>query len=259
MHRRAVGRRKLVRQLEALGIRNGAVLVVHTSFKAIAPIAGGPRGLIDGLLSAVGAAGTVVMPSLGDWDDSEVFDPTRTPCRGLGIVADTFWRMPGVRRSDSPHSFAAFGPRAEEITSPHPPDLPHGPDSPVGRVHEMDGLVLLLGVDHDANTMVHLGEHFANVPYRIPKFCTVRRGGAAIRVDYGEIDHCCRNFRLVGGWLDRRGLERRGQVGHGIACLARARDVVSTVVTELEADTCRFLCPAGTGCEECDAARASIP
>jgi aminoglycoside N3'-acetyltransferase len=28
----------------------------------------------------------------------------------MGVVADTFWRMPGARRSDSPHAFAALGP-----------------------------------------------------------------------------------------------------------------------------------------------------
>ena len=58
----------------------------------------------------------------------------RRRCIGVGVVADTFWRLPGVRRSDSPHAFAAAGPRAAEITAPHPIDVPHGPDSPVGRV-----------------------------------------------------------------------------------------------------------------------------
>jgi aminoglycoside 3-N-acetyltransferase len=48
------------------------------------------------LLDAVGQAGTLVMPSMSD----RIFDPVRTPCRRLGVVADTFWLMPGVLRSD---------------------------------------------------------------------------------------------------------------------------------------------------------------
>ena len=247
----------LQRQLATLGVERGTILVVHTSFKAIGPIDGGPRGLIDALLDALGPEGTLVMPAMADSDD-DAFDLAVTPCRTMGIVADTFWRLPGVLRSDSPHSFAAIGPRAAEIAAPHPPDLPHGPDSPIGRVHDLDGSVLLLGVGHDANTTVHLAEYLAEVPYRIPKFCVVRREGVPVRVEYAEIDHCCRNFRLVGEWLAARGLERRGPVGHGTARLARAREIVTTVVPELRSDPYRFLCRQGT-CDECDLAWASVP
>lgn len=86
------------------------------------------------------------------------------------------------------------------------------------------------------------------------KYCIILQDGVPTRIDYGEIDHCCRNFVLVGRWLDERGLQRVGRVGHASARLARSRDVVATVVEELAADPCRFLCPEGTGCEECDLA-----
>jgi aminoglycoside N3'-acetyltransferase len=250
-----VGRDELVRQLDELGVESGSVLVVHTSFSTVAPVVGGPAGLIGALGEALGPDGTLVMPSMSDWDDDEVFDPRETPCEDLGIVADTFWRMPDVLRSDSPHSFSAAGPHAETITAAHPPDLPHGPNSPVGRAHDLDGWVLLLGVDHDANTTVHLAEFCAGVPYRAPKFCTVVRDGVPTRVDYGEIDHCCRNFKLVGEWLAERSLERRGPVGHATARLVRSRDVVSTVGEELAGDVYRLLCAEGTGCDDCDVAR----
>ena len=48
-------------------------------------------------------------------DDEHIFEPERTPCLGMGVVADTFWRLPGVLRSDSPHAFAARGPFAASI------------------------------------------------------------------------------------------------------------------------------------------------
>jgi aminoglycoside N3'-acetyltransferase len=252
-----VGAGDIVRQLTALGLPPGAILVVHTAFRSVGPIDGGPGALIDALIDVLGSSGTLVMPSWGDLDESEVFDPLTSPCRGLGIVADTFWRRRGVHRSDSPHSFAAVGPRADAILAPHPPDVPHGPDSPVGRAHDLDGWVLLLGAGHDANTTVHLGEYVADVPYRLPKTCTVLRDGRPVRVEYGEIDHCCRNFAMVGDWLAARGLERQGPVGRGVARLMRARDVVSVVVDELRHDRCRFLCRSG--CAECAAARASVP
>src|SRR5919112_5148774 len=163
-------------QLLSLGVEPGGVLVVHTAFSKLAPIEGGPQGLIRGLRAAVEPEGTLVMPSMSD-DDDHAFDAGTTPCLGMGVVTDTFWRLPGVLRSDSPHAFAAIGPKAAEITAPHPFDVPHGLDSPIGRVHELDGQVLLLGVGHDANTTVHLAENLAGVRYRRPCYATVLRDG----------------------------------------------------------------------------------
>ena len=41
------------------------------------------------------------MPSMTA-DDDHPFDPRATSCIGMGIVAQTFWQLPGVLRSDSP-------------------------------------------------------------------------------------------------------------------------------------------------------------
>jgi len=250
-------RDEVVEQLRALGVAPGGVLVVHTAFSKVGAIDDGPRGLIVALGAALGPSGTLVMPSMSD-DDEEPFDPASSPCAGMGIVADTFWRLPGVRRSDSPHAFAAAGPHAAKITAPHPVDVPHGPDSPVGRALALDGQVLLIGVGHDANTTIHLAEILARVRYRLPAHATVLRGGRPIRVDYRENDCCCARFALVDGWLEAEGRQRRGRVGDAEARLARARDVVTAVTARLAVDELAFLHPPGVDAE-CDAARASVP
>ena len=246
----------VARQLVELGVRPGHVLQVHTAFSRVGPIEGGPRGLIRALLETLGPDGTLVMPSMTD-DDDHPFDPCTTPCLGMGVTADTFRRLPGVLRSDSPHAFAAAGPLAERIVAPHPVDVPHGPVSPVGRVLDLGGYVLLLGVGHDANTTVHLAEHMAGVRYRRRKHVTVMRDGAPSRVEYNEIDHCCERFALVDGWLDARSLQRRGGVGHAKARLVPTRAVVDVVVERLRADETIFLHPPGVD-TECDDAWASL-
>lgn len=151
-----------MRQLADLGVEAGGTLVVHTAFSQIGALEGGPRGLIAALLAVLGPHGTLVMPSMCD-DDDVPFDRTNASCRALGVVADSFRRLPGVLRSDNPHAFAAHGPLAALITAPHPVDIPHGLDSPPGRVYELDGQVLLLGVGHDCDTTVHVAEHLAGV------------------------------------------------------------------------------------------------
>jgi aminoglycoside N3'-acetyltransferase len=255
--RREIGREEVAAQLRALGVEEGGVLLVHTSFRAVRPVEGGPRGLIEAIREALGPRGTLVMPS---WtgDDEAIFDPRTTPASAdLGVVADTFWRLPGVVRSDHPFALAAAGPRAERVTADPLPLPPHTPESPVGRVHDLDGQVLLLGVGHDANTTLHLAELLSGVPYRVPKHVTVLREGRPARVEYGENDHCCERFALADGWLRARGLQREGQVGHAPARLARSRDVVAVALERLAGDPLVFLHPPDAGCEECDEARAS--
>jgi aminoglycoside 3-N-acetyltransferase len=253
---RHVSRGDLIDQILALGVEPGGVLLVHTAFSKVAPVDGGPQGLIEALRAALGEKGTLVMPSMSD-DDDTLFDPASTPCLGMGVVADTFWRLPGVLRSNSPHAFAAVGPHAALITRDHPPDIPHGSDSPPGRVHDLDGQVLLLGVGHDANTTIHVAEALAAVRYRLPQHCIVLQNGRPERLDYGETDHCCQRFALLDDWLEAAGQQRRGVIGHAGSRLARSRAIMSLAVAHLRADETVFLHPPGVD-EECDAARASL-
>jgi aminoglycoside N3'-acetyltransferase len=244
---------EMVAQLRALGVRTG-VLLVHASFRAVRPIEGGPLGLIGALRAALGPGGTLVMPS---WtgDDEAPFDPATTPASpDLGVVADAYWRLPGVRRSAHPFACAAIGPEAARITAGPLPLPPHRPESPVGRVHDLDGRILLLGVGHDADTTLHLAEILAGAPYRVPNHCTILDHlGAPVRVEYGENDHCCERFALADDWLRARGLQREGRVGHAFARLVRARDVVAVAREALARDPFVFLHPPGR-CAECDRA-----
>jgi len=256
--RTAISTKRLTEQLVGLGIERGGVLVVHTSFCSVGPIDGGPVALIDALRDSLGPTGTLVMPSMTGSRRLEPYDPARTPTRNMGIIAETFWRLPGVLRSDHPtSSFAARGPMAEAITAPQPVVPGHGLDSPIGRVHELDGWALLLGVGQDANTTIHLGESLADVPYRTAKWTTMLVDGRPQRVEFTEIDHCCRNFDLVDAWLDG-GQQSRGTVGHATARLARSADIIAAVIPRLRRSPLLFLCQPEAGCEDCDTARQSV-
>lgn len=255
---RAVSDRRIVEDFRALGVREGGVLLVHTSYRAVRPVEGGPLGLIRSLRAALGSGGTLVMPTMTD--GASRFDPRATSTDGMGITAELFWRQPGVARSTHPGaSFAAEGPLAERICAPQPLEPPHGPDSPVGRVHELDGQVLLLGVEHSENTTLHLAEALAGVPYSVAHACVVERNGVLDTVPIAETDHCCRGFGRVDDWLRARRLQREGRVGNARARLGRSRDLVEVAVEQLRRDPLVFLCPPETSCGECDLARASVP
>ncbi|HEY6880546.1 MAG TPA: AAC(3) family N-acetyltransferase [Polyangiales bacterium] len=236
----------LVAQLRTLGVREGGVLLVHTSFRAVRPVEGGPLGLIAALRTL---AGTLVMPTMTD--GASVFDPRRTETSEMGITAELFWRQPGVLRSTHPGgSFAAVGPHAELICAPQPLSPPHGPDSPVGRVHALDGQILLLGVGHSENTTLHLAESIAGVPYSVEYPTVVAEGKVEL---IAETDHCCRNFAKADEWLGDQ--QHQGVVGHAHARLMRARDVVRVALEQLRVDPLVFLC--ASDCEDCGHARTS--
>jgi aminoglycoside 3-N-acetyltransferase len=200
-----------------------------------------------------------MMPAMSGSRASDPYDLATTPAKGMGIVAETFRQLPGTLRSDHPtSSFAVAGRHAALLTRHQPLSPVHGPQSPIGWLHDLDGWVLLLGVDHTSNTTIHLGEAVAGVPYGLRKWATVLREGQPRRVVFREADHCCRRFAFVEDWLTTRGLQREGTVGHARARLMHARDVAAVVAAHLRQDPTFFLCPPNVPCDECPAAWASI-
>ena len=172
----------------------------------------------------------------------------------MGVVADTFWRQPGVLRSDSPHSFAAAGPR-RRASPPRTRSRSSRHRQPGGRVYELDGQVCC-SASATHPTPPSLAELLAGCATAAPSpssFARASRSPASTTAN----DHCCQNFALVAGWLDAKGLQRRGVVGHAGA-LVRSRDIVETVVERLRAEETIFLHPYGVD-EECDEAPGQYP
>lgn len=146
--------------LLALGVRPGGVLMVHSSLRALGNVPGGAEMVIQGLLSALGENGTLLMPALTYErviPTCPVFDVRQTPSN-VGIIPETFRKREGTRRSIHPtHSVCALGPLAAALLDPHIEDnTPCGPHSPFHTMPEHGGQILMLGCGLEPNTSMCL-------------------------------------------------------------------------------------------------------
>lgn len=248
----------LVDDLTALGVCSGMTLLVHCSLSALGWVCGGPVAVLLALEQVLGPTGTLVMPTFttslsepSEWHNPPVpstwwetirqsmpaYDPLLTPTRKMGALAECFRSRSGVLRSAHPQiSFAARGPQAEQIVGQHPLDEPLGDDSPLARIYDLNGWVLLLGVGHGNNTSLHLAEYRASYPGKrnIRQGAPVLVDGQRTWVTFAVTDPDDSDFPTIGAaFAEATGLERTGLVGAGIARLMPQRALVDYGVTWL--------------------------
>ena len=160
---------RITRELIALGVRPGGMLLVHSSLSSLGYVPGGPETVIQGLLDALGDEGTLLLPALS-WElvgpPEWLFDVRRTPCC-VGAIPEYFRQRAGTLRSVSPtHSVCGVGPKAEWALSEHHRDVsPCGPHSPFRRLREAGGQILFLGCGARPNTSMHGVEEVVEAPY----------------------------------------------------------------------------------------------
>jgi aminoglycoside 3-N-acetyltransferase len=250
----------MVGDLRALGVEEGVTILAHSSLSALGWVAGGAHAVVQALEEALGPEGTLVMPAQSNhltdpaswinppvpasWfetirEETPAFDPAITPTREMGAVVECFRSQPGVVRSNQPHdSFCARGPHATIIVEGHGLAFGLGESSPLARVYDLDGFVLLLGVGHESNTSLHLAEYRVEWPGK-----KVIAQGAPMTIDgerrwerFQDVDLNSADFEALGADFERdTSAVRIGRVGLAESRLMSQRTAVDYAVSWIPA------------------------
>lgn len=254
---------QLLANLHALGVRPGMQLLVHSSLRQIAGprgwIPGGPAAVILALEAAVTPAGGVLMPTFtadlsepACWIAPAVppawhpiiraemppFQPDLTITREMGAIPEAFRKQAGVQRSQHPHhSFAAWGAAAAGLVSDHGLEASLGEGSPLARLYDRDGWVLLLGVGHANNSSLHLAEARASWPSKAweQQGAPIEQDGRRVWVTFQTLAWDANDFPALGAAFEAAGGVQLGRVGMATARLMQQRALVDFGVSWLEA------------------------
>ncbi len=257
-------RARLSADLRTLGLHQDDTVMVHAGMRAIGPLLDGPDALIAAIGDVIGAHGTLMVAT--DWEaayDDELldadgrvpatwkphippFDPaTSRAMRDNGAIAEFVRTTPGARRSANPNcSVAALGARAAWLTDNQPLDYGYGPGSPLAKLAEIQGRVLMIGAPWETMTLLHHAEHMADVPEK-----RVVRLEVPHRSDSGTIWRMTEEYEgaeaIIAGLPDdyfaqvvadfvATGAGLQGKVGAADALLVSASPILAFAINWLE-------------------------
>lgn len=225
----------LMSQLEAIGLKAGDVVEVHASLKSIGLILGGSSTLLDALLDVLGYEGTLVM-SAQSWGNSEpayfqhppialnqfrklrethpAFKGKFEDLKGMGSLAQAMQTRPNVYVSSHPQAaFMAIGKQAKWITQSHPLNDAFGMTSPLGKMLELKAKILLIGVDYDRCTGMHLGETLSAKRPILIQGSRIMENAQAKWVKFLSLAYDSDDFISVGQHMESEHLVSLGKLG----------------------------------------------
>ncbi len=161
---------QLIQEFQAIGLQAGDTLLVHSSYKSLGGVDGGPQTVIDAFLDALGPQGTLVMPTFNfDFCRGQPWDVRATPSQ-MGAMTNMVRTRPDARRVFHPiYSFAVVGQHAEFMTKDRYKSS-YEKDSVFGKLRQVDGKIMVIGLSYnDSMTFFHHVEELEGVDYRYLK------------------------------------------------------------------------------------------
>lgn len=258
MERQIVLKENIVEVLKKIGVSKGQTIMVHTSLSSLGFVCGGAQVVIEALLESVGSEGTIMMPTQSwknldptsgvHWEEPEkwwqlirdnwpAYNKDITPTNSMGAVAEMFRTWPGTLRSNHPaRSVAAHGKYADYLTKEHDLTNIFGEGSPVGKLYELDGYVLLIGVGYDKNTSLHLADVRAgyNGKHNCTEHSAIMEEGKRVWKAYDTLFVNGEDFVEIGKDFEIECIVQKATLGNGVVTFMKQRELVDFAVRWIE-------------------------
>ena len=237
----------LIEHLKGIGIQKGMVVYVQSSLEYFSYICGGNRTLIEALQEVVGYDGCIVTSAFSRKNidplnrDVDKFKPYQievvrdamppfskklTPSNNK--LANQMMRHDGVYRSNHPtHSFIAWGKYAKLICDKQPLHFSLSKDSPLGKLCELNGFVLLLGIKYEGADIFKVGRvNDSDTPIRIVSSPIERRGKKSF---ISMLEYDCGNKDISGiqQMLEERQIVKETFIGRARCRLFNAKEALT--------------------------------
>ncbi|MEL6463053.1 MAG: AAC(3) family N-acetyltransferase [Cyanobacteria bacterium J06621_15] len=241
-------RKTLTQDFINAGLTPGVTVIVHSSLSSLGWVCGGAVTVVQALMDVITSNGTLVMPThSSDYSDPEpwqnppvpaewwqiirdtmpAYDGRITPTRNMGQIVEVFRTCEDVLRSSHPSvSFAAWGNHAETIIKNHSLNYSLGEESPLGRLYDLHGYVLLLGTGYDTCTAFHLAEYRQDNPKMTNYAAPILEFGKRIWKTYSDIEFDNDCFINMGSDFEKAGYVKKSQVGSAQTKLFAIKDAV---------------------------------
>jgi len=161
---------KLVEEFRDLGVEEGDTLLVHSSYKSLGEVDGGPQTVVRALEAALDAEGTLIMPTFNfDFNKGIPWDVRKTRSK-MGALTEVVRVDPRAKRVFHPfYSFAILGRHAEKLGSLRYKSS-YERNSVFGKLRDLDGKIMVIGLSYnDSMTFFHHIEQMEGVDYRFLK------------------------------------------------------------------------------------------
>ena len=244
--------REIAISIRALGIRRGDSVVVHSSYKSIGNVDGGPRAVIEALIDVVLPEVALLFPNLFNPHCFTVENPPRFDLKGahvrnLGVIPDLFKFNYADHFSVHPtHSMMGIGARAEEIAKDHEKaGCCCGWGTPWTKNASSGGWILLIGVDQRSNTSYHSTEEQMEDSFKL----TEQEIHGTVVIDGAEFIVPSRlhlwtshaDFNILNPELEASGRLKRGRIGDAKTMCLDARGFLDLALRKLRQDREYFL------------------
>lgn len=237
--------------------------IAHASLRSFGAIQGGAETVLEALLASVSALimpaftyKTMITPEVGPPNNGLTYGRQRDlnlialPFHGtmpvdpmIGALAETLRNYPGAMRTAHPIlSFVGVHVQDALISQ-----TISDPFAPIGWLAERDGWVLLLGVDHTANTSIHYAEKRAG-RQQFARWALTRNR----IVECPGFPGCSDGFEAIRPEV--MPVTRRTRLGNSFIEAIPLQPLLRAVEARIKKDPLALLCRRDD-CERCDAVR----